>query len=336
MASTFRCLYVQEDASGNVSHGLADRPLDDLPIVDGPACQIDVRWTALNYKDALAATGHRGVIRSLPHIPGIDAVGTIASSDSAQFSVGDQVIVTGYDLGTSRFGAWAEKIRVPVEWVVPLPEGLSQQEAIILGTAGFTAAQCVAALLHNRVAVDEQPIVVTGATGGVAGLSIQILAKLGFHVVAVTGKQDEHDRLKSWGASEVISRNDFTDTSGRPMLSARFSGAIDTVGGSTLETVLRQIAYRGCVAACGLAGGHELHTTVYPFLLRGITLAGIDSAMCPMSLRRDIWRKLAGDWKPQHLNEIAHQIRFDELPEAVASMLSGKHIGRSIVALESP
>lgn len=333
MSDTYRCFWVEKDDAGNVQRSIIDRPLDDLPKVDAPSVCVAVRWTALNYKDALAATGHPGIVRHFPHVPGIDVVGEVIDSDDPRFRPGQTVIVTGYELGTSRHGGWSQQIRVPADWIVPLPAELSPRDAIILGTAGFTAAQCVQSLQHNGVQPDSGPVVVTGASGGVAGIAIQILSRLGYDVVAVTGKTDQHPRLKGWGAGEVVDRKTFVETSTRPLLSARFAGAVDTVGGTTLETLLRTLSYRGCVAACGLAGGHQLQTTVYPFLLRGITLAGIDSAMCPMSLRLDIWNRLANTWKPTALDDMATEISLDDLPAAVDSMLAGKHSGRSIVPM---
>ncbi|QDV14562.1 putative acrylyl-CoA reductase AcuI [Rosistilla oblonga] len=333
MADTYRCFWVEKDAAGDVQQSIIDRSVADLPSVESPSVRVAVRWTSLNYKDALAATGHPGIVRHFPHVPGIDVIGEVIDSDDPQFATGQTVIVTGHELGTSRHGGWSQQIRVPASWIVPLPQGLTPREAIILGTAGFTAAQCVQSLQHHGVEPDSGKVVVTGASGGVASIAIQILSRLGYDVVAVSGKPDQHSRLKRWGAAEVIDRNDFIDESKRPLLSARYAGGVDTVGGPTLETLLRTTAYRGCIAACGLAGGHELQTTVYPFLLRGITLAGIDSAMCPMPQRLEIWNRLASDWKPAGLEDLANEISLDDLPAAVDSMLAGKHSGRSIVPM---
>ncbi|WP_417734659.1 YhdH/YhfP family quinone oxidoreductase [Rosistilla oblonga] len=333
MADTYRCFWVEKDAAGDVQQSIIDRSVADLPSVESPSVRVAVRWTSLNYKDALAATGHPGIVRHFPHVPGIDVIGEVLDSDDPQFATGQTVIVTGHELGTSHHGGWSQQIRVPASWIVPLPQDLTPREAIILGTAGFTAAQCVQSLQHHGVEPDSGKVVVTGASGGVASIAIQILSRLGYDVVAVSGKPDQHSRLKRWGAAEVIDRNAFIDESKRPLLSARYAGAVDTVGGTTLETLLRTTAYRGCIAACGLAGGHELQTTVYPFLLRGITLAGIDSAMCPMPQRLEIWNRLASDWKPAGLEDLANEISLDDLPAAVDSMLAGKHSGRSIVPM---
>lgn len=331
---TFRCFWVDKNSDGEVTQQILERPLSELPQPSSPTATIRVQYSAINYKDAMAATGHQGIVRTFPHIPGIDAVGTIITSDDDRFSIGDPVLVTGYDLGVKHWGAWAERIVVPSSWVLPLPEGLTPREAIILGTAGFTAAQCVDALQRHEVTPESGKIAVTGASGGVASLAIKILARLGYQVVAVTGKMDQRQRLLDWNAAEVISREQLIDTSDRPMLSARFAGAIDTVGGKVLESLLKQIAYRGCVAACGVVGGSRLDTTVYPFLLRGVTLAGIDSAMCPAQPRQQIWQKLGTQWKPPELSEQTNEVSLDEVPQAVASMLAGQHIGRSIIRIQ--
>lgn len=332
-AGNYRCFEVRKSDAGDISSSVVTRQIESLPHVDTPNMRIRVHYSALNYKDALAATGHPGIVRHFPHVPGIDAVGEVLESSDADFAPGDSVIVTGHDLGVNHDGAWADQIRVPASWGVRLPDGLSPQQAIILGTAGFTAAQCVEALQAHSIRPETGEIVVTGATGGVASCAILILAKLGYKVVGVTGKPDQHDSLRDLGASRFIDRNDFSDDSGRPLLSSEFAGGIDTVGGRTLETLLRRVGYRGCIAACGLAGGHELNMTVYPFLLRGVTLAGIDSAMCPDGLRQEIWEKLSDPWKPNNLERLATEVSMAELPSAIDSILAGSHTGRTILRL---
>ena len=335
METHFKCFWVEQDASGNVTSRLTSRPITDLPThSDGQECvKIAVEMSSLNYKDALAANGHSGIVRKFPHIPGIDAVGKVTESAVESVTVGDDVLVTGYDLGVGEFGAWSEHIRVPESWIVPMPPGMTAREAMALGTAGFTAAQCVLSLIEHGVAPDSGPVAVTGATGGVGSLSTRLLAKLGYEVIAVSGKAEQHEQLKQWGAADVIARNEFIDESARPLLKAKFAGAVDTVGGQTLETLLRTTRYRGCITACGLTGGHELKTTVYPFLLRGITLSGIDSAMCPMPHRREIWKRLAGDWKLDGLESMSKSIPMDDLPSAVEQILAGKNCGRVVVAI---
>lgn len=332
----FRCYWVTKNEDDEIRGELMQRPLSDLTgqDFDGPRMRIAVKFSAVNYKDALAAQGHPGIVRRFPHIPGIDAVGHVLECDDDRFAVGETVLATGYDLGVNQHGAWASQIVTPADRVLPLPEGLSEMEAAILGTAGFTAAQCVQALLHNGIQPGDE-VVVTGATGGVATTAIMLLAKLKFRVVAVTGKLDRADFLKALGAQRVVGREALSDNSKRPLLKGQFAGAVDTVGGPILETLLRSMAYRGCVAACGLTAGHELHTTVYPFLLRGITLAGIDSAMCPMESRKQIWRLLSNEWKLSELERLANRITFDDLDTTVKQILAGGCVGRSVLDLSS-
>lgn len=292
---------------------------------------IEVAYSSLNYKDALAYRAHRGVVKQLPHIPGIDAAGTVVDSDSADYRVGDQVIVTGNDLGQGSWGGWSELIRVPDEWIVALPENLTLRQAMIYGTAGFTAAQSVMALQRNEVDPASGEIVVTGASGGVGSLAVRILAHLGYDVVAVTGKPEQHASLLACGARRVLDRSAVADDSNRPLLSATWAGAIDTVGGPVLQSLLRSIKYGGCVTACGLVAGAELSLTVYPFLLRGVTLCGIASADCPMAKRKEIWQLLAGAWKPANLESMVAEVGLEQLPEQVECILAGQNVGRVLV-----
>ncbi|TWU45753.1 putative acrylyl-CoA reductase AcuI [Novipirellula aureliae] len=346
MSDQMRCYFVDKDDQGNLIAGVTSKPisvLDDAaaaycaakskPGETIPRVRIRVQLSSLNFKDAMAATGNPGIVRKFPHIPGIDSVGEVIASDDATFSVGDQVIVTGNDLGVGHFGGWAEFIDVPASWVLPLPNTLSPTEAMTLGTAGFTAAQSVMALLNHEVTPESGTILVTGATGGVASVSIEILRKLGFKIAAVTGKKDHHQSLIDRGVSEVLNRSDFIDDSKRPLLSGKYAGAIDTVGGSMLATVLKMISYRGCVAAMGVTGGAELNTTVHPFILRGITLAGIDSAMCPMPKRKIVWEKLSGDWKLDGLESLATLASLDQMPAWVERILAGGVSGRIVVEI---
>jgi putative YhdH/YhfP family quinone oxidoreductase len=271
------------------------------------------------------------VVRQFPHVPGIDAAGTVVASDAKQFSVGQKVIVTSYELGSGRWGAWAEYIRVPADWVVPLTKELSAEEAMAYGTAGFTAAQCVLALKENRITPDSGNVIVTGATGGVGLFAVQFLAQSGYSVTAVTGKADRRDWLLSLGAKDVIDRGQVSDDSEKPLLAARWAGAVDTVGGNTLATLLRSTDRFGCIAACGLVGGTDLPITVYPFILRGVTLVGIDSAWCPMPRRQEIWKHLATDWKLKDLGTLAKKVALKDLGSEIEAMLKGKHAGRTIV-----
>jgi acrylyl-CoA reductase (NADPH) len=319
---------VRKDESGNVTARIEQINSSDLPPGD---VLIRVAYSSLNYKDALAAQGHPGVVRKFPHVPGIDCAGTVVESTSSDYQVGDEVLVTGYELGAGHWGGYSEFVRVPDEWVVPLPKGLSVRDAMIYGTAGFTAAQCVAAIVARGIGPERGPVLVTGSTGGVGSIAVAILAKLGFEVQAVTGKSEHHDWLRRLGAKKILDRSEVLDETDRPLLTARWAAAVDTVGGQPLATILRSLEHRGCVAACGLVAGTELNTTVYPFILRGATLAGIDSAKCPRPERLDIWQKLSGPWHIAQLNDIADEITFDELPDRVRKILAGKIVGRTIV-----
>ncbi|WP_146398188.1 YhdH/YhfP family quinone oxidoreductase [Planctomycetes bacterium CA13] len=334
-----RCFWVEKTESGEINTSVTEKPisiLDDAKSgskTDSPHVRVRVNLSSLNYKDALAATGHPGIVRRFPHIPGIDSVGHVVASEDAAFAIGDEVIVTGNDLGVGHLGAWAEMIDVPSQWVLPLPKTLSPLEAMTLGTAGFTAAQSVQALISHGVTSDSGSVIVTGATGGVASISLEILNKLGYKTIAVTGKKEQHQSLLDRGVDEVLTRSDFVDKSNRPLLSGKYAGAIDTVGGSMLETVLKSISYRGCVTACGMAGGAELHTTVHPFILRGITLCGIDSAMCPMPKRKEIWEKLSGEWKLDGIESLTTKVPLEQTPAWVERILAGGVTGRVVVEL---
>ncbi len=328
--TSFSCFMVRKTDKDQIESSIEQRPMLDLPAGE---VLVHVAYSSLNYKDALAATGHPGVVRDFPHVPGIDAAGTVVESSVAEVAVGQAVVVTSYNLGTERWGGWAEYIRVPAEWVVPLPDGLSALDAMALGTAGFTAALCVDSLQQHGIAPSEKEVVVTGATGGVGILAVKLLAALGYPVVAVSGKSDRHDWLMQHGATRVIGRDDVNDNSSRPLLSARWAGAVDTVGGNTLATLLRSTQPGGCVAACGLVGGAELPLTVYPFILRGVTLAGIDSAFCPRERRIGIWKKLASDWNLTGLDAITTTVELSDIKTCVQDMLAGKTTGRTVVRL---
>ncbi len=326
----FSCFLVEKEASGNVRRGLARRTFGELPPGD---CLIKVAYSSLNYKDALASEAHPGVVRKLPHVPGIDAAGTVVECTSSHFRPGDEVIVTGHELGAGQWGGWAEYIRVSAEWIVPLPEGLSLKQAMILGTAGFTAAQCVNAIQLNGVTPDAGEIIVTGATGGVGCLAVKLLAKLGYSVVAVTGKSELKARLYEWGAARILSRQEAINTSDRPLLPAFWAGAVDTVGGQTLATIIRETKPYGVVAACGLVGGTDLNLTVHPFILRGVTLAGIGSALLPYDRRLEIWRKLSHEWRLDNLDELTTTIGLNEVESYVQRILKGEIVGRTVIKI---
>jgi putative YhdH/YhfP family quinone oxidoreductase len=323
---------VRKDSAGRVSARVEPITPDMLPPGD---VLIRVAYSSLNYKDALACQGHPGVVRTFPHVPGVDCSGTVLESTAAACRSGDEVLVTGYELGAGQWGGFAELVRVPAEWIVALPAGLSLREAMIYGTAGFTAAQSVTAIVERGITPDRGPVVVTGATGGVGCLAVAILAKLGYEVTAVTGKSERADWLRRLGAKTILSRSDILDDSDRPLLPARWAAAIDTVGGRPLATILRSTQHRAVVAACGLVAGPELPLTVYPFILRGVTLAGIDSAKCPRPQRLEMWQKLAGRWRIERLDDLAEEVTLDELPDRVQKILAGQNVGRTLIVPQS-
>lgn len=326
----FTCFLVENDEAGKLRQSLARRTVADLPPGE---VLIRVRYSSLNYKDALAARATRGIVRRLPHVPGIDAAGEVAESTDSRFQVGQQVLVTGYEFGAGEWGGWSQFARVPADWVVPLPEGLSPFECMALGTAGFTAAQCAHAIQLNAVAPEAGEVVVTGATGGVGCLAVLLLARLGYQVVAVTGKRDQEGQLRQWGASRVVGREEVHDESDKPLLTGRWAAAVDTVGGKTLSTLVRSTHNYGVVAACGLVGGTELPLTVHPFILRGVTLAGIGSAALPYGRRIEIWRKLSQEWRIAGLERVANRIGLEQVGEYVERILRGEIVGRTVVEL---
>ena len=330
LPSTFRCFLVRRTDDGRFEQSVEQLPTSALPEGD---VLVRVAYSSLNYKDALSATGHPGVTRKFPHVPGIDAAGTILESRSAEWREGDEVLVTGFELGVSRWGGFAELVRVPAEWLIRRPDGLTLRESMIYGTAGFTAAQCVAALQDHHVQPAGGEIAVTGASGGVGSIAVALLAKLGYTVVAVSGKPEGEPYLRKLGAAQVIPRAEVDDRSPKPLLTARWAGAVDTTGGNILATLLRSTHQDGCVTACGLVAGVDLSLTVYPFILRGITLAGIDSALCPMEQRIPLWKHLATDWKPDQLDSIATEIGLEELSHTIDEMLHGRTIGRIVVRI---
>ena len=325
-----RAYVVRQDDSG--VHG----QVEDLSTTELPEGEVtvEVEYSSLNYKDGLACIERGGVVRNYPHIPGIDAAGTVVESQSAACAVGDRVLITGYDLGVDHYGGYAEYVRVPAAWVVKAPEGLSNFEAMALGTAGFTAAMCLLAMERNGLKPEQGPVLVTGATGGVGSVAVNILAQQGYTVAASTGKADQHDYLRQLGASQILSRDEvsLTDERPRPLLKSTWAGAVDTVGGSTLSYLIRTASHGGNIALCGLVGGPNFAGTVIPFLLRGVNVLGIDSVLCPMAYRQEIWQRLATDLKPQQLAQMAQVITLDDVSDAVAEILQGKVKGRLLVA----
>jgi len=323
--------YVVEEQGNHFAGSIKTRSVSELP---DHGLFIKVRFSSLNYKDALSANGNRGVTKHYPHTPGIDAVGTVVSSDTGKFRVNDEVIVTSYDLGMNTPGGFGQYIKVPSEWAVTLPEAMTSKESMIMGTAGLTAGMSVMKLTES-VKPDDGPVVVSGATGGVGALSVAILAKLGYKVSAITGKEQEEDFLVKIGAAEVILRQDFQTEDARPMLKGRFAGAVDTVGGAILENIIKSTQHAGMVTCCGNVASPELNMTVYPFILRGVSLVGIDSQNAPISHRVKVWNQLAKDWKPDSLLDIYKEISLTELSDHMKLMLEGKLKGRIILNLEA-
>ncbi|HXU92575.1 MAG TPA: oxidoreductase [Gallionella sp.] len=319
------------EENGAVVSRFVELMLDEL---DPGEVVIRVHYSSVNYKDALAATGAGKVIRRFPCVGGIDAAGVVESSSDARFKAGDAVLVTGYGMGVAHDGGYAEYLRVPADWVVSLPQGLTPFEAMALGTAGFTAALSIHRLEQNELSPDNGKVIVTGATGGVASLAIEMLAQRGYHVVALTGKESEHDYLRSLGASEILLRKDL-QMGTRPLEKGLWAGALDAVGGETLAWLTRTMQQDGVIASFGNAGGIELHTTVMPFILRGVRLIGIDSAATAMPLRRLIWQRLATDLRPQRLDKAVHTVPFADLPQAFPSMLQGRARGRTVIAISA-
>jgi NADPH2:quinone reductase len=314
---------------GDVEGHVVKMTLDGL---DSGDVVIENQYSSVNYKDALAPTTSGRIIRDFPRVGGIDLAGTVISSADSTFAEGDDVLVTGYGLGVTHDGGYAKYARVPSEWVVPMPQGLTPFDVMAIGTAGFTAGLSIMEMEHNGLSPGHGPVIVTGATGGVGSVAVELLAGLGYEVTAVTGKDDEHDNLRALGATEVLSRHEL-ETGGRPLEKAIWAGAVDAVGGKVLEWLTRTMRYRGCIASSGLTAGIELDTTVLPFILRGVRLLGIDSVMCPMDLRRRVWHRLATDMKPTRLPTVARTIGLAGLPGAFATLLAGEARGRTVVRI---
>lgn len=294
---------------------------------------IKAEYSDVNFKDALAATGAGKILRSFPLIGGIDVAGTVESSDDKRFSPGDKVVVTGCGLGEDRDGGYSEYVRVPGEFVIPLAQGFSTRDAMCLGTAGFTAALAIHRMEHNGLTPSGGPVVVTGATGGVGSLAVNMLAGRDYEVIAVTGKQAEADYLKELGAKDILLRQDI-DYGSRPLEKAQWQGAIDNVGGEMLTWLTRTVSWWGSIASIGLAGSHKLETTVMPFILRGVNLLGINSMATPRDLRMQIWERIATDLKPSKLDRIvARELPFEQLPDAFQPLLDGKQTGRTLIRI---
>ena len=323
----FRALVARQDDDG-VRAAVETLALSALPPGE---VTIRVHYSSVNYKDALALTPKGGVVRDYPIVPGIDLTGEVVSSESDEFAIGDLVLAHGYEIGTGRHGGYAEYARVPADWVVTLGT-LSPREGAAIGTAGFTAAMSVQALQQHGITPKDGPVVVTGATGGVGSVSVDLLAAAGYQVVASTGKPEAAERLKALGADEVIGRlPEDPDAKPRPLGKTRWAGAVDCVGGATLADVLSTVRYGGAVAASGLTGGAALQTTVMPFILRGVALLGIDSVLMPIGPRRALWEQLGGSLKPQHLSDVSHDVDLKDVVGVLDDVRAGKYSGRAVV-----
>jgi len=326
----FRAMIVKSPDKETCHRSIQDKSIDDLP--DGDVL-IQVKYSSLNYKDALSATGNRGVTQHYPHTPGVDAAGTVSESSQNIFNVGDEVLVTGYDLGMNTAGGFGQYVRVPAQWVVSLPKNLTLKESMVYGTAGFTAGLSVYEIVRG-VNKEKGDILVTGASGGVGSISVAIMAKLGYSVVAVSGKPEGRDFLMGLGAKEVIDREAATDGSSRPMLKGRWAGVIDTVGGDILATAIKSVNPWGIITCCGNVASPDLPINVFPFILRGARLIGINSQTCPMDHRLKVWEKLAGEWKVDQGKDLYKEITLDHLEENIELILKGGQKGRVLVNLE--
>ncbi len=327
---TFKALVVDETSENVFTRKIKDKAIHDLP--PGEVI-VRVNYSSLNYKDALSATGNKGVTRTYPHTPGIDAAGIVEACTSGDFNQGDPVIVTSYDLGMNTPGGFGQYIRTPSDWVVKLPTGLTLKESMTLGTAGLTAGLSVFKLIA-AVKPEQGEVLVTGATGGVGSIAVAILSKLGYSVVAVTGKSDAKAFLNKLGARETISREEITEKSDRPILKARWAGVIDVTGGEILAAAIKSTNPLGVITSCGNVASPELPINVFPFILRGVSLIGIDSQNCPMTLRKEIWTKLAGDWKLEMPAEHYNEISLEELDEKIELIIKGQLKGRVLVNLD--
>ena len=328
--SEFKALLVSEAADGGFQRQVVQRQISEL--ADGELL-IRVRYSSLNYKDALSASGNRGVTKLYPHTPGIDAAGVVEASSVSEFAAGDEVIVTGYDLGMNTAGGFGQYIRVPAAWAIKRPQGLSLREAMLLGTAGLTAALCVDKLERVGVSPQDGVVLVTGATGGVGSVAVMLLKKLGYRVAAATGKADQADFLRSLGADEIVSREELQQGVERPLLKERWAAAVDTVGGDILFNVVKSLRRGGSVACCGLTAGVGFQASVMPFILRGVNLLGVDSVELPLVVKASMWDKLSLQWKLD-LAPLTQEVALEALPAAIERILGGGMVGRVLVRLD--
>ena len=331
MSENYRAMLVEQVDKKEFNRKITERNTDELP--EGELL-IRVRYSSLNFKDALSAIGNPGVSRNFPHTPGIDAAGEVVECSDGSFKAGDEVLVTGFDLGMNTAGGFGQYIRIPSQWAVALPSGLSAKEAMIYGTAGFTAGLSLQALVDAGVKPEDGEILVTGATGGVGSVAVALLAKAGYQAVAATGKADQANFLKSLGATDVVGRDAVLEGADRPMMKERWAGVIDCVGGDYLAAAIKSTKYGGTVTCCGLTASPDLNINVFPFILRGVSLLGIDSVECPMAPRLTLWDKLASDWKLDSLADLTDECGLDALDEKINSMLKGGLKGRTLVNLD--
>lgn len=329
MSDTFKAILVSRDEDKNQSVDIVDMTEDEL--MEGDVT-VKVDATTVNYKDGLAITGKAPVIRRWPLIPGIDLAGTVVKSDNIDWKTGDRVVLNGWGVGETHYGAYAGMARLDGNWLVPLPESLTANEAMAVGTAGYTAMLCVMALERHGISPDRGPVIVTGAAGGVGSVAVAILSKLGFHVIASTGRISEEAYLKDLGAAEIISRDELSEP-GRPLGKERWAAGVDAVGSHTLANVLAMTSYGGAVAACGLAQGAELPASVMPFILRGVSLLGVDSVMAPKELRLEAWKRISTDLDLNKLETLSVKIGFDDVVGAAQDIMAGKIRGRVVVEM---
>ncbi|MFD2531320.1 YhdH/YhfP family quinone oxidoreductase [Gracilimonas halophila] len=325
---TFKAFYVEETSKGNFRGEVKDVPMSFLPDHE---VQVQVQFSSLNYKDGLSASGNKGVTRNYPHIPGIDASGVVVKDESKTFEKGQKVVVTGRDLGSNTPGGFGAMIRVPKDWVVALPDGLDLKTAMNYGTAGFTAMYGIKRLERELILPNEGKVLVTGATGGVGSLAVFFLSELGYEVIAATGKMHKVEFLKELGADEVIHRDEITNVDSNFLLSREWNGAIETVGGEMLDAVIRQTNHDGAVACCGNILGHKLTTNIYPFILRGVSLLGIDSAICKMPMRLKIWDTIANIDHKKLPEKFSKMVQLGDLIKEIDRILEGKQAGRVVV-----
>ena len=330
--STYKAFEVREETEKKFVGAIVEKSA--LELVEG-SVSIEVHYSSVNYKDALSASGSKAVTREYPHVPGIDAAGTVLASTDSNFAVGDEVVVTGYDLGMNTAGGFGQQVTVPGGWVTKLPVGLSLRDSMVLGTAGLTAGLCVNKLLLNGITPEAGKVLVTGATGGVGIIACALLVKLGFEVVASTGKLAETAKLTALGVSEVISREAFSEENPRPMLKESYAAAVDVAGGTTLVNVIKSLSYGGSVAACGLVDSPVLSATVLPFILRGVNLLGVDSVELPLDQKQQIWNLFANEWALTDIDSLAETIVLAELPAVLAKVLAGGAVGRYVLDLRA-